>query len=151
MTRVADEYRALLFVDFDGVLHPTHNAGQDNFCRLPLLESVLREHPAVGVVISSSWRHHYAFDELCRYFADDIRARIVGMTRSVEESGARNRHDEIADYLRVSWERRPYVVLDDSRFEFPRGWPHVVFCDSKVGFDAAVAAELAVRLRRLVG
>lgn len=48
----------ILFLDFDGVLHPEGedhilNGGVD-FCFLPRLESLLREFPHVKIVISSS-------------------------------------------------------------------------------------------------
>lgn len=149
MRSSADDYALLLFLDFDGVLHPTHNAGVGNFRCLPLLEDVLRAFPRVGIVIASSWRHQYAFDELVAFFAADMRERIIGMTRSVEVSGARNRHAEISDYLRFYAERRPYIVLDDSRFEFPSDFPHVLFCHSSLGFDATAAEQLTLRLRTM--
>lgn len=144
-----DEIKLLLFLDFDGVLHPSLNAGKDNFCALPLLEDLLRQHHAVGIIISSSWRHLFSFEELVGYFSEDVRPRIVASTRSVLESGTRNRWEEIADYLRQNNERRPYVVLDDSRFEFPGGCDHVLFCDSSRGFDNEIADRLGARLQLL--
>lgn len=146
-----DRHSILLFLDFDGVLHPA-SAMEDNFfCCLPLLESFLREHPMMGVVISSSWRHHYPLDELVAYFSDDIRPRIVGATRDVRESNAPNRHKEIEDYLVMSNERRPYIVLDDSRFEFPKGFKYVHFCNANTGLTDADVVKLTRRVEDILG
>ncbi len=43
----------ILFLDFDGVLHPVNNyvGGKTDFRRLPLLEDWLREYQEVHVVI----------------------------------------------------------------------------------------------------
>jgi len=49
----------VLFLDFDGVLHPQGGgAAGPRFSQLPLLEAWLREpdHARVGIVISSTWR-----------------------------------------------------------------------------------------------
>ena len=56
----AGRFGLILFLDFDGVLHPEGedhilNGGAD-FCFLPRLEALLREFPWVKIVISSSWR-----------------------------------------------------------------------------------------------
>ena len=53
----------LLFLDFDGVLHPTHFAGQDPFNRVHLLEETL-EGSNIGIVISSSWRFTHSLEKL---------------------------------------------------------------------------------------
>ena len=74
----------ILFLDFDGVLHPEGeghlpNDGTD-FCFLPRLEELLREFPHVRIVISSSWRERLAYPTLLKPFSEDIRARIIGTT-----------------------------------------------------------------------
>jgi hypothetical protein len=48
----------ILFLDFDGVLHPEYD-GQAApadvvFCHLPRFEAVMRDHPEVEIVISST-------------------------------------------------------------------------------------------------
>jgi hypothetical protein len=74
----------ILFLDFDGVLHPEGedhvlNGGAD-FCFLPRLEALLREFPQVKIVISSSWREQLLYKTLLKPFSSDIRARILGAT-----------------------------------------------------------------------
>lgn len=71
----------LIFLDFDGVLHPK-GAGGQHFTRLPLLEAFLREPDMVKIklVISSTWRQAYGLAKLRQFFAPDIGARIIGVT-----------------------------------------------------------------------
>lgn len=139
----------LLFLDFDGVLHPELSHESGYFRCLPVLEVVLRANPSVSVVITSSWRHHHPLAELLEPFSEDLRPRIEGTTRHADASGARNRYDEIMDYVRFHAETRPFVVLDDSRFEFPTGWNAAIFCDPRTGLTQTKAAELSRRLSYL--
>lgn len=74
----------ILFLDFDGVLHPEgeyhiHNVGAD-FCFLPRLDTLLREFSFVKIVISSSWREQLHYKTLLKPFSSDIRYRILGAT-----------------------------------------------------------------------
>ena len=45
----------ILFLDFDGVLHPEHCHESKHFCCLPVLESALRQVPEFELVITSTW------------------------------------------------------------------------------------------------
>lgn len=63
-----------LFLDFDGVLHPEPLYGDGElFCRLPLLEALLREFPEVSIVVSSTWRDTRTVEELRKLFSADTR------------------------------------------------------------------------------
>src|SRR4051794_39007445 len=58
------EATTILFLDFDGVLHPTYSIKAELFCYLPRLESVLRDYPMVKAVVTSDWRRNCDIDEL---------------------------------------------------------------------------------------
>ena len=58
--------KKILFLDFDGVLHPD---GIALFSRLGLLEEYLLKMPEIEIVISSTWRETQGFDELKNYFS----------------------------------------------------------------------------------
>jgi uncharacterized protein len=134
----------LLFLDFDGVLHPALDGREPNFCRLPLLESVLRDAPHVRIVISSTWREGFTLDELRGLFSPDIAARVVGATPSLPES---SRHAEIMRYLEQhATHTTAWIAIDDAIFEFPRGCPYLVACSGRTGLTPDVAQELARRL-----
>jgi len=150
--------RVVLFTDFDGVMHPRPTAGRDAglFVSLHLFEGVLREVPAIEVVISSSWREHHPFDVMREYFAEDLRERIVGVTpllrrelESVPESLLPYpRHAECIAWLQR--ERAPgtcWLALDDSPEEFVPGCTHLVPVDGSEGLTRFVAGMLLQRLR----
>lgn len=74
-----------LFLDFDGVLHPfLARSSAEAFCHLPRLERVLREFPAVQIVIASTQRESVPLTHLAQRFSPDIAARIVGITPVLE-------------------------------------------------------------------
>jgi len=56
--------RKIIFLDFDGVLHPD---GVGLFSRLPLLESFLSRMPEAEIVVSSTWREDHTLDELRQF------------------------------------------------------------------------------------
>ena len=58
--------RKLVFLDFDGVLHPTSATEWILFCRAPHLQQALANHDC-GLVISSSWRHHFSRGNCWRF------------------------------------------------------------------------------------
>ena len=138
----------LLFLDFDGVLHPT-GAEAEHFVNLPRLERVLRETPEVRVVISSSWQDAHPLGALKGFFSADIAARIVGGTRSVNrDAEAESRYDQIRMYLRrARHSSTAWVALDDAAHEFPEGCEQLVLCESARGFDD----EAERRLRTALG
>jgi hypothetical protein len=85
-----DGRHVILFLDFDGVLHPRPVAARncEVFCAIHRLEDVLRQVPDVEVVISSSWRHHHPFGEMREYFAEDVRCRVgVTPTCTISRTG----------------------------------------------------------------
>lgn len=65
----------ILFLDFDGVLHPffprADRSDEENqlFAYLPRLEGVLRDFPEWQIVISSSWREHHPWTTVIKAFS----------------------------------------------------------------------------------
>lgn len=68
----------ILFLEFDGVLHPEHCHESKYFCCLPVLEEALRLAPECRLVITSIWRLENPFHALRVRFSRDIGARIEG-------------------------------------------------------------------------
>ena len=137
----------LLFLDFDGVLHPALGSRASEFCRRPQLEAVLRGAPGVRIVVSSTWREVFGLAELRSRFSADIAARIVGATPVLP---GRSRHAEIMDYLqRHARHDTQWVALDDTPEAFPRGCPYLIRCDPRSGLTEEVARELARRLAEM--
>jgi hypothetical protein len=140
----------LLFLDFDGVMHPAGCDASRHFCQRDLFEAVMREYPDVRIVITSTWRHAYPMGEIKRFFSPDIAERIVGKTPTHEDEG-----DEHVRYLEIrkllenpKVAGAQWIALDDSDFEFPEGCANLLLCHSDRGFDAEASRELRARLRR---
>lgn len=139
----------ILFLDFDGVLHPfLARFSSDAFCHLPRLEKVLREFPAVQIVIASTLRESVPLAFLVQRFSPDIAVRIVGVTPIlvIHDAGdvAGSRHREILAYLRGSG--ADWLALDDDASLFPPGCAELVLCDD--GFREAEERALRVALSR---
>jgi hypothetical protein len=70
----------ILFLDFDGVLHPLHCPASQHFCYLNQFEATIEKFPNVELVISSTWRTQRSSTELKGFFSKSVADRIVGMT-----------------------------------------------------------------------
>lgn len=145
----------ILFLDFDGVLHPANPRRglppeiNRPFSCLPRLESVLRAFPQVRLVISSSWREHRAWDDLLRPFAPDIAPRVVGATRVINQKwppySKHPRYDEIQAFLSDrGWENHPWVALDDDPGLYKPGLQNLIICND--GFYEEDEAVLRANL-----
>lgn len=142
----------ILFLDFDGVLHPEHmgepTPADEIFCHLPRFEAVMRDFPSVKIVIASMWRYDFSLDKLKAKFSPDIAARIIGMTRlrdRMEDTYLPARREkEILDWLADSeYETAPWLALDDAAWQFDRYKDQLVSCTWYIGLDEA--AELRLR------
>lgn len=123
----------ILFLDFDGVLHPfLARASSEAFCYLPRVEKVLREFPAVRIVIASTQREHTPLALLVQRFSPDIAARIIGTTPvlAIRDTGdvAGSRYREIQAYLSAGGSG-PWLALDDDASLFPPGCAELILCD----------------------
>jgi len=141
----------LLFLDIDGVLRRIGSPldGLDADC-LGRFEAVVRAHPPVQIVISSSWRLGYGLDAIRARFAPDIGARIIGHTPWLEDRRQASRADEVLAYLASVDGMPPWVALDDQPEVYAdRGLADCVIpLDGATGFDAVAAAQLGALLGR---
>jgi len=134
----------ILFLDFDGVMHPFGCTIALYFCRLELLEAWLRQRPGLDVVISCSWREAHPLDEMRSYFSEDLQPRVIGATPVVKRDewaqyGGEppplrfEREMEVLSWLRESGEPwRPWVAVDD------QAWLFKPFCERLVVVDGSV-------------
>lgn len=141
----------LIFLDFDGVLHPVSRP-DGVLSLLPRVERVLRDYPHVEIVISSAWRTDHSIDTLRAPFSSDIAARIIGVTpdfyvpffdldyRSIRER-------EIRAWLKDSHRtNEEWVPLDDLEILFKPGCRELILVDEDIGFDERIENELRKRL-----
>ena len=87
-----------LFLDIDGVLHPSLATADQYFCRIPLLVEAMTDLD-VAVVISSSWRFHHQWEALIAPFTITIQSKFAGCTGPAV-TGPHARFREISAYVR---------------------------------------------------
>ncbi len=111
----------VLFLDFDGVLHP-RTGGASQFSRLPLLVPLFDAHPDLRIVVSSDWRLAFPPEDLFE-FLDILRDRVIGVTPEILSRDVarfpgdplvpKYRQREILWFLYNHPEVRNWLVLDD--------------------------------------
>ncbi len=120
----------VLFLDFDGVLHPNLATPEQRFVRLPILADALGESD-VKVIVSSSWRFEWSLSQLKALFPESIRMRVVGTTGPAH-IGHHARWNEINAYCSghgvANWR-----ALDDAHFEFPNPCEQLIRCEGSRG------------------
>ena len=129
-----------LFLDFDGVLHPTTH-GSRLFSSAHLLEEVFFQCPC-NVIISSSWRFHLDINEIKLSLPEGIRPLIKGVTGEAY-LGQYARYHEIVGYL---YDRDKHFAnwraLDDSWAEFPDGCDNLIGCNPNTGMTDLEVGQL---------
>lgn len=137
----------ILFVDFDGVLHP-QNKGAVFTCT-SVLWAILRLHPELRVVISSSWRWDRSLENMKRLMTanggEDLAGRIVGATPKLRHTiYAGCRQLECEAWLKSNGlSEMAWLALDDMPELFDSGTPHLYLVDSRYGLMDADVVRLS--------
>lgn len=146
----------ILFLDFDGVLHPIGSQKSAYFCCVPLLERFLVDDaPGWRIVISSSWREYFPIEELKQRLGPALGSRVDGHTPWSDDKrlsgtwGAQAslypREIEIRHYLaQHQLDAQNWVALDDHAdwFRDPKSNPHLVLTKPQVGLNANTIERL---------
>lgn len=112
----------LIFLDFDGVLHPFFPLpGQSDtenalFSSVKRFEQAVRRSPVpIEIVIASTWRNRESLFELRAHFARDIADKIIGVTPKVGAgNGPGARQAEVEAWLEQNNRQgEPWVGVDD--------------------------------------
>jgi hypothetical protein len=135
----------MLFLDFDGVLHPGSGVDSGFLCRAPDLEEALSGHD-LRIVVSSSWRFHIEMDEILGMLPPGLAQRVVGATGDAH-IGRWPRFHEIRACVQVNEPLANWRALDDARLEFPDPCPELIACDPRTGFGSEQAGSLRRWLR----
>lgn len=122
----------VIFLDFDGVVHPLDN-GDNPHGRmrwLPHLTKLLAGALDVRLVVHSTWRYQYTDDEL-RALLGELGGRFIGSAPRLP------REQAIELVLQANKGRvAAHLVLDDDRSEFTTGRLNLVLCDPGLGLSA---------------
>lgn len=145
--------RRILFLDFDGVLHPKGAGGaQSHFVKKPLVEELLLESQFsnVHIVVSSTWREAYSLEKLRAFFSPGLRQRIVDRTPVLDDLDSDHlRYREVRAWLNKHPQTKIWCALDDDREGFPPSQSsNVVFTDPSQGVTGAQISDLRLLLSR---
>lgn len=148
----------ILFLDFDGVLHPEHCHESKHFCRLPILEGALRQVPEYKIVITSTWRLEQTLADLRQRFSPDIANMIQGVTPRY--SDLLNVPATLVSYQREAechawlWSNNlphhNWLAVDDRSWMFRPFCKSLLLVDGREGLTEATACRLVTRLHDLL-
>lgn len=158
LRRLRKPRRVLLFIDFDGVLHPYGETDYNwqPFEQAPRLVKALASRPHVKVVVHSSWRRGGLYgrrrttEQLRVEFCERLGLRddqLLGLTTpQIQE-----RWPSIMDWLRYdnkSWPPPPYLILDDMWYAFPHEIRenNMIACKPATGMTEVQWLEMERRL-----
>jgi hypothetical protein len=127
----------ILFLDFDGVLHPSFS--ENFFTRKDLLWSAIQNRPP-RIVVSSSWRFQHTLKKLKQLLGPDIGQYVIGATGEAF-IGKYARFEEINQWIHMH-NCANWIILDDSRYEFPENLPYLLLCDARIGLTQNTADQL---------
>lgn len=128
----------LVFIDFDGVIHPIRSSArsvmdplgdwrQGDWGHVLSLAAVLAAFPESRAVVSSHWRFFYPKEDI---------ARMLHPIKVFDTTGpdGHTRYREIADYMLGS--KTPWLAIDDNDDMWPdeERW-RLVHCKPWVGLD----------------
>jgi len=154
----------IIFLDFDGVLHPFFPRkdlpAEENqlFSYLPRLEGVLRDFPALKIVIASSWRINRPWENVINAFSLDITARIIGTTPVlIQKEPPYRRHlryEEILNFLNNNnLSAAQWIALDDDPELYPANCQYLILCAD--GFhdaeEKSLREVLSMRMQSIGG
>lgn len=131
----------LLFLDFDGVLHPVMANEHEKF-RPEAIHSVNKILDELGAkaVLSTAWRMESSIDRFNSWF----KGRIVDST-PVHELGRNKEHSryhEIIGFLKShEWSHIPWIAIDDKRSHFPASSPAYI-TNAEVGVTSKDAENI---------
>ena len=139
----------IVFLDFDGVLHPFHRPAGP-LVLVPHFERVMRDFPHVDIVISSSWREAHGLRELQSFFSRGIAERVVDVTPVLSPMHYEYvREAEIEAWLQEAGRKlEPWLALDDIESFFSPGCRNLILVDPDLGFNEKTEREVRERLLR---
>ena len=159
-----DEQQRVVFLDFDGVLHPDNVFDSRQglflvgpgtlFMWMPLLEAALAPYPDVKIILSTSWIPSQGFDVAIARLSESLRNRVVGATFSPGmDSYAFYRLGRCQQILDSAASHRldHWIAIDDDIWDWSEHIAdRLVATKGKTGLsDPTVMTRLGVLLQKL--
>jgi len=147
----------ILFLDFDGVLHPLDADPDRLFCCAPLLWTILRLHPQIRVVFTTAWRQQLSIRALIDYTllggGEDLAFRFIDVTPDLEfDEDYQHRRLECEAWLAENnHESTPWLALDDAPSLMGlAASPNIYIVDRQQGLRDQDVEAVTTRIRRLM-
>lgn len=122
----------LIFLDFDGVLHPL-KASEHEMFKPEAIHSVNRilDDLEANIVLSTAWRMDFSIEKFNAWFKNRIIDSTPVHTLNLQKENTR--FHEIMDFLKCSeFLNVPWIAIDDKRAHFPLSSPAYI-TDAKIG------------------
>jgi hypothetical protein len=149
-----------IYLDYDGVVHgggaTRHRKppkirpelpGHELFEHLPIVESLLKPHPAVRIILSTSWVRELDLGRAKSYLTPELQQRVIGATFRRGQM-LRREFDDTPRYTQIlqDVERRlpqRWLAIDDDFGEgVPKwAWTYFVQTPSTEGLGCQAAVE----------
>ena len=130
----------VVYLDFDGVLHPSSPVMDGLFSRSHLLEPLF-ENSDTSIVISSSWRFTHSLEQLKAKLPSPLAQRVIDMTGNAV-IGKHARYQEILNHARQLDPATAWCAVDDSYWEFPTSCKELIRCNPNTGIGPKEVAQL---------
>lgn len=174
MNEIANGDQAIVFLDFDGVLHPdcvfrnrvTNEPELQSpveeehlFMFAPLLVDLLKPYPHAKIILSTSWVPVYGLEKALSCLPEELISKVIGATWDEHNhlpaqkfvSRFRRYEQILLEAQRRKLNDRRWIAIDDDG----RGWPEVhaenlIECNSQFGLsEDRIQKELHVKLSRM--
>ena len=158
--------RAVLYLDFDGVLHPdpvyrhhkrgiylgAESIGHMLFENVQILQDALAPYPQLAIVLSTSWVRVLGYSRAKAYLPEQLRKRVIGATfhscMNKAEFDAMTRGAQVLADARRRGVAQWLAIDDDSEGWLSAAESHLVLTDEKQGLAKPESfAELAAKLQ----
>jgi len=138
----------ILFLDFDGVLHPISGSNPFQPACVFELETVIHHFPSLEIVVTLSWREEKSMEELIALVGPVIGKRIIGTTPIMDDPFLHHtRYHEVMAYLACLPEQdRVWVAIDDEVGNYPPEMP-VLIVDRHTGLTNQDRERLMILLQ----
>ena len=139
--------QAVLFLDFDGVLHSKNAGKEELFTQVDRLEALLFDHAGLQVVMATSWQSFDSAEKLATIFLPEFRQRVIGGTAdslaqeyvASQKSGwmgtptFNDRMNLAQGWMAHHRPGVPLISLDDDLWRFDYRCPRLLLCTDEYG------------------
>ncbi|WP_432258348.1 HAD domain-containing protein [Cupriavidus sp. TMH.W2] len=162
----------IVFLDYDGVLHPDAayyvqsrrrsyielRADGELFMWMPILERLLEPYSDVKIVLSTSWVRELGFSKARAFLSPWLQSRVIGGTwhsmmsqhregfhRISERWSELTRYQQIARYISTKKPGDSWIAIDDDILGWDQSVAHrLVATDPSTGLSDPATQELLI-------